>query len=259
MMYSVIIPMYNSKNTIKSTIDSVIDQTYQEPIEIIIINDGSDDGCEKIVEDFMLNNITNRTIQLINKSNGGVSSARNKGIKKATGDYIAFVDSDDMWHPQKLEIINVVIEKYEVTFLGHGYRLKNNFNKTFAVDIPKQVSFLKLLLKNFAVTPGVVVKRDLCELFDEQMTHTEDHDLWLRLALKTKVYYLDIPLVVLGRPALSSGGLSANKWSMRKGEIQMYKNIVLNKKSLLPFYPLLVCFSLIKHLRNIVKDTFVKN
>jgi len=259
MKYSVIVPMYNSKSTIISTIDSVMQQTYQEPIEIIIVNDGSDDGCEKIVEDLILNNQTNRTIELINKSNGGVSSARNMGIKKATGEYIAFLDSDDMWHPQKLEIMSAVIEKYKVVFFGHGYTLKNNFNTTFLVDEPKQVSFLKLLLKNFAVTPSIVVKRDLCELFDEKMTHAEDHELWLRIALKIDVHYLDLPLSTLGRPALTQGGLSANRWAMRKGELQMYKNIVLYKKSLIPIYPFLVCFSLAKHLRHIIKDTFVKN
>ena len=259
MKYSVVVPMYNSKSTIKSTIDSVIHQTFQESIEIIIVNDGSDDGCEKIVEDLILNNQTNRTIELINKSNGGVSSARNMGIKKATGEYIAFLDSDDMWHPQKLEIINAVIEKHKVMFLGHGYTLKNNFNKTFTIDKPKHVSFLKLLLRNFAVTPSVVVKRDICEFFNEEMTHTEDHELWLRIALKTKAHFLDLPLALLGREELSRGGLSSNKWAMRKGELQMYKNIVWHKKSLMPIYPLLVCFSLMKHLKHIVKDAFVKN
>lgn len=259
MKYSVILPMYNSKNTIKSTIESVMQQTYQDLIEIIVVNDGSDDGCEKIVEDLIVNNQTNRTIRLLNKQNGGVSSARNIGIKKAIGEYIAFLDSDDIWHSQKLEIINAVIAKYEVAFLGHGYTLKNNFNKIFTVDMSKQVSFIKLLLRNFAVTPSIVVKRDLCELFDEKMTHAEDHDLWLRIAFKTDVHYLDLPLCTLGRPALSEGGLSSNRWAMRKGELQMYKNIVLYKKSLMPIYPLLVCFSLMKHLIRIVKDILVKN
>jgi len=251
--------MYNAKSTIENTIDSVIHQTYKESIEIIIVNDGSDDGCEKIVEDLILNNQTNRTIELINKSNGGVSSARNIGIKKAKGEYIAFLDSDDMWHPQKLEMMRVLIEEYNVEFLGHGYTLNNNFTQMFSLDKPKQILFIKLLLKNFAVTPSIVVKRALCELFDETMTHTEDHELWLRIALKTKIYFLNLPLAILGRDELSIGGLSSDKWAMRKGELKMYKNIVLHKKSLIPIYPLLICFSLMKHLRHIIKDTFVKN
>ena len=117
----------------------------------------------------------------------------------------------------------------------------------------------KLLLKNFAVTPSIIIKKEICEYFDETMTHTEDHELWLRLALKLEVYYLNLPLTTLGRPQLSQGGLSSNKWAMRKGELKMYKNIIRYKKSLTLLYPFLVIFSLAKHLRHIIKDYFAKN
>ena len=116
--FSVIIPMYNSKDTIQSVIESVINQTYKEPIEIIVINDGSKDGCEKIVENMILNNQTNRTIKLINKENGGVSSARNRGIKEASGEYLAFLDSDDIWHPKKLELIFEALKDDSIKFIG---------------------------------------------------------------------------------------------------------------------------------------------
>ena len=258
-MISVIIPMYNSKDTIKSAIESVLNQTYKEPIEIIVVNDGSKDGCEKIVEKMIINNQTNRTIKLINKPNGGVSSARNRGIKEANGEYIAFLDSDDIWHPQKLELVLEALIDDSIKFLGHIYTLENNFNQTFKFKETVKISFFKLLLKNIAQTSCILIKKDICEYFDEKMTHTEDHELWLRTALKTDVHYLDLPLTTLGRPQLSQGGLSSNKWVMRKGELKMYKNIVSYKKSLIPFYPFLVIFSLIKHLRHIIKDYFAKN
>ena len=259
MKMTTIIPMYNSKDTIKSTIESVISQMYNEQIEIIIVNDGSNDGCEKIVEEMIVNNQTNRIIKLINKLNGGVSSARNIGIKEASGEYIAFLDSDDEWHPQKLELVLEAFQDSKINFLGHGHILKNNFKQTFQFKQPSKISFAKLLLKNFAVTPSIVIQKDLCEYFNENMSHTEDHELWLRIALKTDVHYLDLPLTTLGRPQLSQGGLSANKWAMRKGELQMYKNIISYKKSLILAYPFLVIFSLTKHLRNIIKDFFAKN
>ena len=101
--------------------------------------------------------------------------------------------------------------------------------------------------------------KEICEYFDETMTHTEDHELWLRIALKTDVHYLDLPLTTLGRPTMTRGGLSANRWAMRKGELQMYKNIIRYKKSLTLLYPFLVIFSLAKHLRHIIKDYFAKN
>lgn len=259
MKVSVIIPMYNSKDTIKSAIESVLNQTYKEPIEIIVVNDGSKDGCEKIVEKMIINNQTNRTIKLINKPNGGVSSARNRGIKEANGEYIAFLDSDDMWHPQKLELVFEAMKDDSIKFIGHSYTLENNFDKKFNLEKLSKVSFTKLLLKNFAVTPSIIIKKEICEYFDETMTHTEDHELWLRIALKTDVHYLDLPLTTLGRPTMTRGGLSANRWAMRKGELQMYKNIIRYKKSLTLLYPFLVIFSLAKHLRHIIKDYFAKN
>ena len=259
MKVSVIIPMYNSKDTIKSAIESVLNQTYKEPIEIIVVNDGSKDGCEKIVEKMIINNQTNRTIKLINKPNGGVSSARNRGIKEANGEYIVFLDSDDMWHPQKLELVFEALKDDSIKFIGHSYTLENNFDKKFNLEKLSKVSFTKLLLKNFAVTPSIIIKKEICEYFDEAMTHTEDHELWLRIALKTDVHYLDLPLTTLGRPTMTRGGLSANRWAMRKGELQMYKNIIRYKKSLTLLYPFLVIFSLAKHLRHIIKDYFAKN
>ena len=149
MKISTIIPMYNSKDTIKSAIESVLNQTYKEPIEIIVVNDGSKDGCEKIVEKMIINNQTNRTIKLINKPNGGVSSARNRGIKEANGEYIAFLDSDDMWHPQKLELVFEAMKDDSIKFIGHSYTLENNFDKKFNLEKLSKVSFTKLLLKNF--------------------------------------------------------------------------------------------------------------
>jgi glycosyltransferase involved in cell wall biosynthesis len=224
-----------------------------------VVNDGSKDGCEKIVEKMIINNQTNRTIKLINKPNGGVSSARNRGIKEANGEYIVFLDSDDMWHPQKLELVFEALKDDSIKFIGHSYTLENNFDKKFNLEKLSKVSFTKLLLKNFAVTPSIIIKKEICEYFDETMTHTEDHELWLRIALKTDVHYLDLPLTTLGRPTMTRGGLSANRWAMRKGELQMYKNIIRYKKSLTLLYPFLVIFSLVKHLRHIIKDYFAKN
>lgn len=90
-LISVIIPVYNVENYLKRCIDSIITQTYKN-IEIIIVNDGSTDGCQQICEEYQRNDTR---IKLINKENGGLSDARNKGLKYATGKYIGFVDSDD--------------------------------------------------------------------------------------------------------------------------------------------------------------------
>ena len=123
----------------------------------------------------------------------------------------------------------------------------------------KKVSFLSLIMKNFAVTPSVIVKKEILEYFDETMRYTEDHELWLRMALKHDVYFIDIPLVRLGRAQLTDGGLSANRWAMRKGEMQMYINITRLKKWLIPFLPFLLLFSLMKHARYFLKASIAKS
>lgn len=87
---SVIVPVYNVEKYLKQCLDSIVNQTYKN-LEIIIVNDGTKDNSMKIVEEYL----QDKRIKVINKENGGLSSARNIGIKEATGDYISFIDSDD--------------------------------------------------------------------------------------------------------------------------------------------------------------------
>lgn len=256
MKFSVIIPIYNSEATITNTLNSVINQTYKD-FEIILVDDGSFDNTKKNIEAFFKNK--NIIYKYIYQANNGVSAARNRGIKEAQGEYIAFLDSDDMWHPQKLEIVSNILENTSINILGHVHTLENNFSNRYTSYTLKKVSFFKLLIKNFATTPSVVIKKKSCGYFDEKMRYTEDHELWLRLALKSEIYCFDLPLVLLGRGLLSKGGLSSNRWKMRKGELQMYINVSKRKKILTLFLPLLFLFSLLKHFRNYIKDFFAKN
>jgi len=254
MKISVIIPMYNAESTISSTLLSVINQTFQESFEIIVINDGSNDNCQEIVQEHISSNKTNRIIKLMYQENSGVSSARNKGIYEAKGEYIAFLDSDDLWHPQKLDIILDILAERSIKMVGHNYTLNNNFSDTFQNSGIKEIKFLQLLFKNFAVTPSIVIKKDICQYFNEEMRYTEDHELWLRMAQKNSIYYCDLPLVTLGREALSKGGLSANRWAMRKGELNMYANLYKMNLGFIAVIPFLSIFSLLKHLLRLLKN-----
>src|SRR5690606_29446795 len=105
-MFSVVIPLYNKERSIKQTVQSVLDQTFTD-FEIVIVNDGSTDNSLQVVE-----NIDDQRIRIINKPNGGVSSARNKGINEANFNWIAFLDGDDLWKPNHLEIIRGLIDKF---------------------------------------------------------------------------------------------------------------------------------------------------
>ena len=94
-LVSVIIPTYNRADTIGEAIDSVIEQTYSE-IEIIVIDDGSRDNTSQILENY------GDKIRVVHQANSGVSASRNRGIKIAVGEFLAFLDSDDLWLPTKL-------------------------------------------------------------------------------------------------------------------------------------------------------------
>ena len=254
-MVSIIIPCFNVEKTIYQVLTSVMHQTYKS-FEIILIDDGSIDETKQSIKAFFRKN-PKIEWRYIYQVNAGPSKARNKGIQEARGKYIAFLDADDMWHPQKLEIVLLTMEKYNLSILGHGFHLNRNFDKIFDTTNLQQSlmqkTFWNLLLKNFAVTPSVVVTRESCLLFDESMRYMEDHELWLRMSVFNKVYFLDIPLVVLGRKPLSIGGLSANKIAMRIGEIKVYFKIMKYKKWLCLLVPFLIIFSLCKHFRLIIK------
>jgi glycosyltransferase involved in cell wall biosynthesis len=229
MNISVIIPMYNSKDTIKSAIDSIINQAYVEPIEIIIVNDGSKDGCEKMVEDLISNNQTNRTIKLINKQNGGVSSARNRGIKEANGDWIALLDSDDIWLSEKLQKqVDEIKKNPNIKFIGTNRNgelypfFKKSQNHLYTLNAKE------IIAKWHPHTSTVLINKEILlktNLYDETRTHAEDGDLWLRIAQFCDLYVLNDDLVYTGGGKRSFGesGLSANMPKMYEGEILALK------------------------------------
>jgi len=253
-MVSIVIPCYNSQNTIVRALNSVIDQTYTN-YEIIIVDDFSQDDTIKLIEQFIIENRTIEIRILKQSINKGASFARNRGIENAKGNLIALLDSDDFFHPQKLEIINNIFNKYKyIDMLGHSFtinRIEENivFNKKI-----KKVKCYKLLLKNFAVTPSIVFKNKIQMKFNENMRYTEDHDFFIRACYKNyKIYYIDLPLVALNRELLSKGGQSSNNIKMRIGEIKMYLNLYKINLKFIFIIPLLVSFSILKHIIKKIK------
>lgn len=141
MKFSIIIPVYNTEKYIERCVKSVLTQTYDN-YEIIIINDGSTDKSIEILSKFENNN----QIKIINQDNNGVSSARNLGIKKSTGDYILFLDSDDFYEKELLETLKNTITNEDI--IKFGYKdLKNN-TKTKAKTIQFKNYIGKFALKH---------------------------------------------------------------------------------------------------------------
>jgi len=196
MKISVIIPTYNRKKYIKRAIDSVIRQSYK-PFEIIVIDDGSTDGTYELIKQSYLSS----QISLKKQKNNGVSSARNKGIKLASGDWIAFLDSDDEWFENKLELQVREIKKSK-TFICHTNEIwiRNGIRVNQMKKHQKYGgAIFKKCLDMCRISPSsVMIHRRIFDeigLFDEGLIICEDYDLWLRISSKYPVLYLDSMLI----------------------------------------------------------------
>lgn len=194
-LVSVIIPVYNRKKLITRAIKSVLSQTYKN-FEIIIIDDASTDETKKVVVEF------NDIILLDNKNKPGPAGARNTGIEFAKGKYLAFLDSDDYWAPDKLQKQITAMQKENIQFSFTGVSFEN-YSGDNDFNIPeKGFIFKELIQKSFICTSSVILKKEVTQktgLFDENIFGTEDLDLWLRVAFSFQALYIQEPLVTYTR------------------------------------------------------------
>lgn len=195
-MFSVIIPLYNKELSIGNTIQSVLNQTYQD-YEIVIVNDGSTDSSLQVVE-----KINDSRIRIINKPNRGVSSARNRGIKEAKYEWIAFLDGDDLWDPNKLEeLYKIIISNNNIDWIITAFTIiinnkKKNEIKYFKSGILSNI--IDDLLQGLKIhTSAVIVKKerfleDERLYFTEGINNSEDREVWYKLCCKfPKPYYVN--------------------------------------------------------------------
>ncbi|MBI4712895.1 MAG: glycosyltransferase [Planctomycetes bacterium] len=181
---SVIIPTYNRAHLISEALESVFSQTYKN-YEVIVVNDGSTDNTEEILNPYL------ERIKYIYKDNGGVASAKNTGINNSTAPYIAFLGSDDLWLPNKLETQVQYLEKHPESAMvfswaeafendARGNRIRK-FDLKYTDD---DLSFRKLLRGNFIPDLTALFRREcLAKVgpFNEELKYGEDHEFWLRL------------------------------------------------------------------------------
>ena len=221
---SVIIPTYNRKSFLINAIDSVFNQTYQN-LELIIIDDGSSDKTSEYIKKEY------PKIKIYEQPNKGVSSARNKGIKLSSNNWIAFLDSDDRWHPRKLENqINYLVKnpKYKIChtdeiWIRKGVRVNQHkkHKKYGGFIFDKCIDLCR-------ISPSsVIIHKDIFKkvgLFNEKLPVCEDYDLWLRITAKFQVLYLDEKLTI------KYGGhfnqLSKKYWGMDRFRIVALENII---------------------------------
>lgn len=251
MTFSVVIPVYNGAATIERAVDSVLAQTHK-PLEIIVVDDGSTDDSVGILE-----RKYSGAIKLIKlHENGGSSVARNAGMDTAKGAYIAFLDADDTWHPEKLFVTNKILREHPGIALFYHARTFLEFDDTVASGegSVKMLGFSRLLRGNYVHTPCAVIRNDTSFRFEPSMRYMEDYDLWLRIAYNQKVYFCPQKLARLYRPVSSPGGISARRWDMRKGEMRAYIRLIRLNPLFVILLPLLLPYSLLKHLVKWVTD-----
>jgi len=183
---SVIIPVYNRVKSIGRALDSVLKQTYQ-PKEIIVVDDGSTDGTV----DYIRENYPQVTV--LTQANQVPSAARNRGIAHSTGEWVALLDSDDIWLPDKLRAQVQIIEKNPGLGMIGSRRYKNCYDYDEQVvkrPVARAVSFFHFLKQTTCHTSTVLLRREALEkvgLFDEKLPAAEDVDLWVRIAYYYKV------------------------------------------------------------------------
>jgi len=221
---SVIIPTYNRRDTLVTALKSVAQQSYPAH-EIIVIDDGSTDNtCNLLKQQFP-------TIHVICQSNQGVSHARNRGIEHATGDWLAFLDSDDEWLPHKLETqVQHLVDspEYKVChteeiWIRHGKRV-NPMKKH-----QKSGGWIfRRCLPLCAMSPSsILIHREVFESvggFDEWLPACEDYDLWLKITARYPVLFIQQPLII--KYGGHADQLSARYWGMDRFRIKALQNII---------------------------------
>lgn len=252
---SIVIPLYNSQDIIERVLNSLKNQTRLDLVkEIIIINDGSKDNSEEVVLQYAKQN-ENLPIRVITKENGGVSTARNRGIAEATGEWVALEDSDDIWHPRKLELQWEYISKYPDIYAIGGNRDGElvKFGKKIDEGLYR-MNCLDYLIKNWPHTSTLLIKKEVFDevgVFDETMTHAEDGDLFMRIAHRYGLYYTYESLENCGdgKATFGESGLSRDIKKMHIGVNRMFKKAKRLKYINFVQYILLVLYEKLKYWR----------
>lgn len=221
-------PAYNVAWCVGRAVDSVLAQTYAAR-ELIVVNDGSTDDTRAVLDRFR------GSIAVIDQANRGMCSARNAAIRSARGAYVAFLDADDWWLPDKLSRqVELMESRAEIGFCSTAARVEDEHGKLLNLwrCCPGRTQMLTTLFaENAAIAGGcsaVMARRHLLEqigMFDESLRGFEDPDLWIRLAAVTGYACIDSPMaVILRRP----NSVSRNIDAMRSSTLRsMHKNRAL--------------------------------
>lgn len=229
-MISIIIPSYNSEKYIVETLDSVLAQTYRN-FEVLVMNDCSKDRTAEIVEAYAMRDSRIHLVNLSGKK--GVSHARNMGVQMASGEWIAFLDSDDLWRPDKLEKQLELQERLhaerqtsssEFFFTGSSFVDENGKPLSSILHVPSQIGFEELLKQNVISCSSVLIKRSVMLKYTMPCSDAvhEDFVTWLSILKNEKMvaYGIDEPLLIY---RVTPSSRSGNKLKAARMTFQAYR------------------------------------
>lgn len=221
-LVSIIMPNYNSSRFIKKAIDSVVAQTYKN-WELIIVDDCSSDNSLEIIKEYN----DDRIYVVRNATNSGTAVSRNNAIKIAKGRWIAFLDSDDLWKPEKLEKQIFFMESNVYSFSFTDYAVIDKDNKILTLYKPKKDNYrYKDILKHNSIGCSTVIydKKQLGEiLMPEQAIKREDLACWLRILRKNEMVHCLHECLTEYR--VCAGSVSSNKTKMAKYQWNVYRKL----------------------------------
>ena len=228
-LISVIMAAYNAEKTIESAIRSVLEQSYSE-WELIVVNDCSTDKTSEIVTRLMDGD---KRIHLINnEKNAGVSITRKNGLECSSGEWIAILDSDDLWAPDKLEKqMKLASEKNaELVYTGSAFISSDGSSINWVLHVPETISYRKLLKQNLVSNSSVLVKKRLYQDYYAVGDNMhEDFAIWLGITKSGCLAYgIDEPLLTY---RLAKSSKSGNKLKAAKMNWKTYRYVGLNPVS----------------------------
>ena len=255
---SVIIPCFNSSSTIERALRSVEHQSLQ-PFEVLVVDDASSDNTVSIIENFA--RATALNIRLIKQEvNGGPSVARNVGWNAATSEFIAFLDADDMWHPQKLALQLDAMKAHSacvMSFHDHVFSSSEKFVTQPHHPHTSHATLRHYLLRNRSATPTVMLRTAIAERFIDSKRYAEDYLLWMTIIYRHgDALHVHAPLTHCSNPAYGGSGQSGKLWKMERSELSGFVSLWRSGAFALPTLITVSTWSITKYLLRIF-DTFL--
>jgi glycosyltransferase involved in cell wall biosynthesis len=229
-----------------------VDRQTARALEVILVNDGDVGATEN--EIVRLQSEADSWIRVVRlAANSGASVARNAGWEAARGDFVAFLDADDAWHPRKLEIqLDFMRAHSEFPFTAHLLSFESPRNVDDHAPFT-EIRFRSLLYRNWFHTSSVMLRRDLPQRFDPGKRYGEDRQLWLDVvAAGHRIARLDLPLLTIYKPMYGASGLSAQLWAMEVAELETFRGLRRARIIGAPLMYGLLAWSLARYLRRLL-------